>query len=274
MCDPAEFCTAVPGQTCPANAVLPAGTQCRASAGQCDVAEQCTGTAGQLCPANGFKPASTPCDADSSVCTLDACNGSGACLFSSNLNCEDGNVCTQDSCDPQDGCVSVGAPSTNCVSPVKAILKLKDRPDDTKDGVKFIWRGGPALVANMGDPTQSTRYELCIYDSGGVRMAMGVPPGSNWRLVGVASSPKGYQYKDITSQHDGIKFITIKGSNLYKAKVKVIGKGGQLPDNAMLPFDYPITAQLYASDGMCWEAQFDQTQTKKNTSTGYTGATP
>lgn len=274
MCDPPEFCTAVPAQPCPANNVTPGGTQCRASAGQCDVAEQCTGTAGQLCPPNGFASASTPCDADSNVCTVDACNGSGSCVFQSNVDCEDGNVCTQDSCDPQDGCQSIGAPSTNCASPSKAILKIKDKSDNTKDGVKFLWRGGPSLVQDMGDPTTTTRYELCIYDSGGVRMAMGVPPGANWSLVGSPSSPKGYLYKDLTSSQDGIKLIKTKGSNLDKAKVKVVGKGTNLPDNAQLPFEGSVTAQLYASDGMCWEAQFGMGQTKKNSTLGYTGSTP
>ena len=274
MCDPPENCTAIPAQPCPANNVTPGGTQCRASAGQCDVAEQCTGTPGQLCPANGFAPPTTTCDADSSVCTNDKCNGSGTCVFQSNVDCEDGNICTQDSCDPDDGCQSVGAPSNSCASSTKAILKIKDKGDNTKDGVKFLWRGGPSLVQDMGDPTSTTRYELCIYDSGGVRMAMGVPGGANWKLVGSPSSPKGYLYKDLTSSQDGIKLIKTKGSNLDKAKVKVVGKGNQLPDNAQLPFELPVTAQLYASDGMCWEAQFNTGQSKKNDTQAFTGSSP
>jgi hypothetical protein len=32
----------------------------------------------------------------------------------------------------------------------------------------------------MGNPTQTTTYELCIYDSRGVQMAMAVPPGAGW----------------------------------------------------------------------------------------------
>ena len=270
-CDPTEHCTAVPGQACPANVVTPAGTQCRAAAGQCDVAEQCNGVAGQTCPPNGFAAAQTACDVDSNVCTTDECNGSGTCVFVSNVDCEDGNACTQDSCDPMSGCVSTGTPATNCTSAGQAVFKLKDSSPDSKDSVRFLWRGGPSLVSNMGDPTQTTRYELCIYDNNGVRMAMGVPGGTGWTRVGPVSSPTGYKYKDIAAQQDGIKSIKLKGSNFDKAKVKVLGKGTALPDNPQLPFQYPVTVQLYASDGMCWEAAFTQAETKKNDSGQFSG---
>jgi len=270
-CDPNENCTAIPGQPCPANVVTPSGTQCRAAAGQCDVAEQCTGTAGQLCPGNGFAAPQTDCDADSDVCTVDECDGSGACVFESNVECEDGNVCTQDSCDPDEGCIAAGTPSTECVEGVKAVLKIRDLDDDTKDSIKFNWKGGPALVSEMGDPTVDTRYELCIYDNRpNVRMAMGVEPGSGWDLIGSPSAPKGYKFKDLTAFNQGIKLIKTKGSSLAKGKAKVIGKGGNLPDDPdVLPLSYPVTAQLYAGDGMCWQAEFVQGETTKNSETGF-----
>jgi hypothetical protein len=273
-CDPSEFCTAIPGQPCPANVITPAGTQCRAASGECDVAEQCTGVAGQTCPPNGFAPATTPCNADGNVCTIDKCNGSGTCVFNSNLNCEDGNVCTQDSCDPMSGCVSTGEPSPNCTSATAAVFKLKDSSPDSKDQVRFLWRGGPALAADMGDPTQTTRYELCIYDNRGVRMAMGVPGGAGWVRVGPVSAPSGYKYKDIAAQQDGIKSIKLKGSNFDKAKAKVLGKGTALPDMppmAGLPLQFPVTVQLYADGGMCWEAAFGQPDTKKNDGGQFSG---
>ena len=272
-CDVAETCTAIPGQACPANVVAPAGTVCRAAADVCDVAEQCSGTAGQLCPVNAFAPATTVCDADNDVCTLDACNGSGGCLFGSLRNCEDGNTCTQDSCDPQDGCVSTGTPSNSCLGSVSALLKIKDSSSDRGDGVKFLWKGGPALIPDMGDPTQNTRYELCIYDNRGVRMAMGVDPGPGWSTSGPPSAPNGYKYKDSAALQDGVKILKTRANNLDKARLQLVGKGDALPDNAQLPFQYPITAQLYASDGACWDATFDQTVTFKNDTRGFTAKT-
>ena len=265
ICDPNETCTAVPGQPCPANVVAPPSTVCRAAAGVCDVADQCTGVAGQQCSADAKQPASTPCNVDNDVCTVDACNGSGACVFGSALSCADGNACTQDSCDPQDGCEYTGAPALTCASASKAVLKVRDNASvNSGDSVKFLWKGGPSLVPDMGDPTQTTSYELCIYDSTGVQLAMGVPPGAGWTTLGAPSSPKGYKFKDSAGTNDGVTQIKTKGSNLDKAQVKVIAKGENVPDTGVLPFQYPVTAQVYASDGMCWEAEFNAPQTKKN----------
>jgi hypothetical protein len=266
LCDPNEFCTAVPGQACPANVVAPSSTTCRAAAGTCDVAEQCTGSAGQTCPADGKAPATTPCDDDSNICTTDACNGSGACVFSTALNCNDGVSCTQDTCDPQDGCQYTGAPSNSCTTATRAVLKIRDASADSGDSVKFLWKGGPSLVPDMGNPTQTTTYELCIYDGRGVQMAMSVPPGSGWSVLGSTASPKGYKFKDNSASNDGVKLIKTKGSNLDKAQVKLVAKGSALPDTEDLPLQYPVTAQVYASDGMCWDAEFTQMQTKKNDS--------
>jgi hypothetical protein len=264
ICDPDEHCTAVPGQPCPADSVASAGTECRAAAGTCDVAEQCTGVAGQTCPPNAFKAATTPCNEDANVCTVDECDGNGNCTFNSNLNCDDGVACTQDSCDPINGCQYSGTPSNSCISASKALFSYKNSDTDTKDGVKFLWKGGPSLIADMGDPTQSTSYELCVYDASGVQLAIDVPPGAGWDTLGAPSSPKGYKYKDTAAATDGVKLIKTKASTIDKAQVKLIGKGDALPDTAVLPFQFPVIAQMYASDGACWEAQFDQAETKKN----------
>ena len=269
VCDPSEHCTAIPGQACPANFFEPSSTVCRAAAGTCDVAEQCPGAPAQQCPTNSFVPATTSCNDDSNVCTIDECDGNGACAFVSNKDCNDGNSCTQDSCDAQDGCKYSGAPALTCLPASKALIKIKDSGSNTGDGVKFLWRGGPSLIPDMGDPTQTTRYELCIYDNRGVQMAMGVPPGNGWSSVGSPSSPKGFKYKDASASSEGIKLIKTKASSLAKASVKVIGKGDALPDTEDLPFQFPVTAQVYASDGMCWEATFDQTEIRKNGDNGF-----
>jgi hypothetical protein len=273
-CDPTEFCTAIPTQPCPADVVQPGGTVCRAAVGDCDVAEQCSGTPGVACPANGFAAVATSCNSDADVCTVDECDGGGNCLFVEDLDCSDGSGCTQDSCDPIDGCQYDGAPSPNCTSPVKAVFKVKDKDNDKGDKVIFVWKGGPALIGDMGDPTQGTEYELCVYDNNGVQMAMTVPPGAGWTTLGSPADPKGFKFKDKNAANDGIKLILTKGSNLDKGKAKVVGKAEGLPDTGTLPFQFPVTAQLYASGGMCWEAQFDSAATKRNEDDKFIGKVP
>ena len=70
LCDGAGTCL---------HAVLGAGETCRADAGACDVAETCDGV-DPNCPLDAFEPASTPCPDDGEPCTLDECDGAGACL--------------------------------------------------------------------------------------------------------------------------------------------------------------------------------------------------
>jgi len=262
MCDPNEYCTGVPGAACPANVVQPSSTVCRSATGVCDVAENCTGVAGQTCPPNGFAPSSTPCDYDNNVCTIDHCDGNGACTLASTMLCDDGIACTQDTCDPQNGCVYTGEPSTTCRTPVKASLDVKDNVVDSRDLLKFIWKGGPVLFSELGDPTATTRYELCVYDTTGIRLAVGVPPGftppfgPGWRLLGTTTSPKGYRYKDASADILGIKDIKLQASSVDRATLKLIAKGIQMPDNPPPPYQLPLKAQLYSSDGTCWEAAF------------------
>jgi hypothetical protein len=275
LCDPNETCTALPGQPCPADVVAPSSTVCRASAGECDVADQCTGVAGQPCASDAKQVASTPCDEDTDVCTIDACDGNGACVFDQSLDCDDGALCTQDSCDSVNGCEYSSTPATTCLPATKAILKIRDNATvNSGDSVKFLWKGGPSLVPQMGDPTQTTQYELCVYDAVDVQLALAVPPGAGWTTLGPPSAPKGYKYKDSAAVNDGVKLIKTKGSNLDKAQVKVVAKGDNVPDTGVLPFQYPVTAQVYASDGMCWEAEFNAPQTKQNELGKYGGKLP
>jgi hypothetical protein len=124
----------------------------------------------------------------------------------------------------------------------------------------------------MGDPTQTTRYELCIYDADGV-VAFGVPPGPGWTTLGSIASPKGYRYRDRYAQSQGVKQIRLKASSLDRARLQVTGKGEALSDTT-LPFLLPVTAQLYSSDGMCWDAEFDAPQTRRNEQGIFYGKTP
>jgi hypothetical protein len=270
VCDPDERCTAIPGAACPADVVSSSGTVCRSATGTCDVAEHCNGVAHAACPADGFVAATTPCELDANLCTADECNGSGACVQTGTLDCEDGNACTQDSCDPMVGCVSTGAPATTCLAAAKATFAIKDNANDLGDQLKLTWKGGPVLLPDLGDPTQTSRYELCVYDATRIRTALGVPPGTGWGFLGSEVAPRGYKFKDSLGQHDGVKQMTLKTSSLDKAKLKLVGRGTNLPDPT-LPFALPVLVQLHASDGACWEAGFGVTQSRRNDASGFSG---
>jgi len=273
-CDPNETCTGVANQSCPPDVVEPAGTVCRPpSEPTCDLEEQCTGSVGEPCPTDLFTAAAVPCDADGDTCTLDECDGSGLCVADSVISCDDGNACTRDTCDAELGCEHIDAPAQTCQAAITATFKLKggDLTDETKDRFGFNWKGGPVLVSHLGNPTQTTQYDVCVYDGNGVKMHMTVPPGSGWFTLGSASEPKGYRYRDLDASADGITSIKSKTSSLNRATLRVSGKGANLPDPS-IPLLYPVTAQLFASDGSCWGAEFGQPDTRRNDQTNFRAA--
>jgi len=88
---------------CPADNLVPAGTQCRASTGECDPAEACTGSS-VTCPGDAKTAAGTACTSDGNPCTLDQCDGSsGACQHPAG---NAGATCRNSTgeCDPAEAC--------------------------------------------------------------------------------------------------------------------------------------------------------------------------
>jgi len=76
VCDVAETCDGI-SNACPADAKSVA--VCRAAAGECDAAETCDGAA-DACPVDAFVALHTACTDDGDVCTVDSCDGAGACM--------------------------------------------------------------------------------------------------------------------------------------------------------------------------------------------------
>ncbi|GIW39447.1 MAG: hypothetical protein KatS3mg076_0024 [Candidatus Binatia bacterium] len=170
-------------------------------------------------------------------------------------------------------------PQAGCVSPGKSIVLVKDKTlpkgePQRADRVIWKWLKGPSVAfADFGDPvTGSTGYSLCVYDeTGGVASlvsSFGVPAGATcapgkpcWKLVGSASNPKGYLYKDKLAATDGIAKILLKAGDAGKSKILVIGKGGQLslPGPAGAAYfqqDTGLVVQLLSGAGSCWEVRY------------------
>jgi hypothetical protein len=147
---------------------------------------------------------------------------------------------------------------------------MKNNPNDLGDQLKLSWKGGPVLLGDLGNPTQTDRYELCIYDASGVRAALGVPPGAGWGFLGSPAAPRGYKFKDGAAANAGVRQMSLKASSLPKAKLKLVARGVNMPDPT-LPLALPVLVQLHAGAGACWEAGFDVTQTKRNDATTFSG---
>ncbi len=197
------------------------------------------------------------CDAN---CRTTRC-GNG--IVTAGEQCDDGNLIDVDGCsstcqvEPGRGC---GAePLTGCRQPVtsaKSSVQLANKTPDSKDQLKWKWlRGAHTTTAEFGDPTTSTTYQLCLYDSTGLRISAHAPAGgvchgtACWKATGT-----GFKYKDKDLTPDGIQQIQLHGGLDGKAKIQVVGKGAALgmPNLALLT--QPVTVQIQNSNGLCWEA--------------------
>lgn len=160
---------------------------------------------------------------------------------------------------------------TDCRTALKSALRIKNQADDTRD--KLIWKwvkGQSTSSADFGDPTADTALKLCLY--GGIDQHLvsdgeiAVPAGSGWSAIG----NKGFRFRDTTAMPpDGIQRVLLRAHAGGKARVKVKGRGIDLPDLALpLPStDFPLIVQLINSEPVpnCWQSTFAMPPEKRNT---------
>ncbi len=262
QCQPTCFCP----QVCGDGFVQP-GEQCddgNAAAGDC-----CSATC-------QFEGVGAPCADDGNLCNgPESCDAAARCVSGPPLDCSDGSACTQDSCDALSGiCVHDSAPATSCLTAVKASLQVKDHPTKPADQIKWKWSKGSAFAhGDLGDPSATTSYTLCIYDQTAsvpaLATSLTVTPSA---LLWQNKNPKGWKYKDKVGSSDGVVQVQLKPGLAGKTKAQVKAKGAGVPTptafspTEMFDLDPDVTVQLFASDSpVCWTSSFTATATKKNT---------
>ena len=146
-------------------------------------------------------------------------------------------------------------------------LILRDPGVDARRTASFVWKRGPASLAELGDPTASTEVALCVYDANGLAFATGSRPGDAWDALGAT----GYRLKDLAGGAGGLTQARLKPGEGSAASLTLKGKGRQLPDLA-LPLAPPVTAQLVTSDGgVCWQGVYPAGGTTRSTATLFRG---
>jgi hypothetical protein len=123
----------------------------------------------------------------------------------------------------------------------------------------WLWtRGAETTLADFGDPTTATDYRLCVYDHAATTpvlvLDVAVPAGGTsdgkpcWRR-----HRAGFRFRGKDVAGDGIARVDLEPGRNGKAAIAVHGHGANLPFPA-LPLALPVTVQLRASNGACWEA--------------------
>jgi hypothetical protein len=174
---------------------------------------------------------------------------------------------------PEGTCAAT--PRTGCVTADRASLTVKDNADDGKDQLKWKWsKGGDLLFAELGVPSATTAYEICIYDRSGtvptLVSTIAIPPTGAW--VPEANSST-WDYRDKNAVVAGVKKLQVRARVGGKSKVNLSAKGGALPLSA--PFsgaefydhDPGIVVQMHAGNDVntCWTSEI-QLLLKNNTS--------
>src|SRR5437879_1591852 len=145
-------------------------------------------------------------------------------------------------------------------APGRALLLLQDRTPESLDALFWKWGGTGTAKADFGNPVTTASYRLCLYDQPGgtptLRLAAVAPAGGTCgsRPCWLASTT-GFQYADPALTSDGLARILLKAGSSGAAKLFVQGSGARLP-RPVLPLTPPVTVQLSAGSGACWDAVY------------------
>lgn len=149
-------------------------------------------------------------------------------------------------------CPLCGTPVAGCRSTGGTSLLLKHNTDDAKDKLVWKWtKGAETTLPELGDPTATTNYALCVY-AGDQVGTVELPSGASWLPMG----SKGFRFKDLTGTPNGAQKALVKSGAAGKARALVKGKGVNLPD-LTAPLEEPVRVQLVNdSNGVCFESVY------------------
>jgi hypothetical protein len=241
------------------HAPAPFGSPCGDDGNDCTW-DRCRPVNGSSICQHEAMPYGSACTDDGNDCTLDTCLPDAESVLCQHQPlppgsaCDDGTPCTQgDACNSSGSCIAT-APPQECRGSVKANLILKSGARDADDVITYQWLQGEVLENfELGDPTATTDYTLCLFDGTGLlQLSASVPAGGScdgndcWR-----ARPKGYKYTDPLRRAAGITKIKLSSGEAGKSGAQVVGKGAAL-GLPPLPLTPPVRAQLINDEtGVC-----------------------
>ena len=290
LVDPGEACddgNLDDGDCCSADCqqVVADGTPCEDGA-FCDGTDTCAGGTcsahtGNPCPAGNVcdhtcnesvhscnAALGTACAGDGNACTLDRCDGNGACTHVPTPG-EAGDCPACELCDATGACAPRPRTCTMSTNP-KTRLNVTNRTPDDGDRLRWGWIGSIAPSDDFGDPTTTDDYAICIFDESGPNPSLvlrsHIPAGGTcdgrpcWQQRGAVPGRVTVTYKNRNATPEGIAGVTLKRSGDPSdpvARIVVSGNGSLLAlPAAVTPLPVPLRVQLGNAAGRCWAATF------------------
>jgi len=182
------------------------------------------------------------------------CDGADTC---SDGLCGGGTPPCPGACDESsDSCILCPPVAMTCRSAARSMLLVRNSGNHERDKLVWRWSKGAATTpAEIGDPTSTTSYFLCLYRADGTAL-MGyatIPSdATKWSARGT-----GFAYRDAQGS---VRRAGVRAGGTGATKALVVGKGAALPD-LPLPLqgaDFPVVVQLSNSDSAaCWEGRYE-----------------
>jgi cysteine-rich repeat protein len=219
-------------------------------------------------------PIGSPCQDDGSSCTLDYCANFGATAYCNHQPFYFGQ---RRGCAPCEACDASGQCAERPLHPASGACKgpaalgggrlaVLNRTPDDGDRLKWRLASKATTPAELGDPTLTDDYVLCVYDESSptpqLLLRVDAPAdgicGTRpcWLGRGTPPGNAGYTYTDRAGTSDGLVSLRVTPGGDGKAKESASAKGSglALPPPASLPL--PLRVQLQAENGSCWESTF------------------
>lgn len=167
---------------------------------------------------------------------------------------------------PEGICAS--SPRSGCVTADRVKMTVIDKADDSKDQLKWSWNKGDSMAfAELGVPSATTSYELCVYDRTATvpSLVATIALGPSGLWVPKANSGS-WQYEDSSAVVDGVKQVKLRAREAGKSKVQFVARGAAIPmaapysPSALFDHDPGIVVQLHAGNDVntCWTSEIQR----------------
>lgn len=221
--------------------------------------ETCEPGGGCCSPTCHDMPSGTPCTVD--ACHPAATCDAGECLPGPPVACA---ACT--ACDPANGCVA--HPRESCRRAVTARSGLL-QVEHSRRRFRWQWqRGAATTLEDFGDPMTSDGFALCVYDRSAATPALlsraVIPAGGLCRGRPCWKPGRsGFAYRDRDASADAITSLVLRSGADGRASIQLSGNGPALALE-QVPVALPVTVQLHAAGGTCWEGTFSPSGVVRN----------